>query len=227
MKKYLQILKVCPLFCGLSDEKLINALGCLDARILEFGKNSTIYAEGTPAKYIGIMLSGSAKVFQNDYYGNSSVLGNILPSEMFAEAFACAESESIPVTVTANEKSEVMLIDCNRILNTCNNNCAFHRQLIFNLMKAIAQKTVMFYQKIQIISKRTTRDKLLAFLSLQAKRAGSNSFYIPFDRQQLADYLEVERSGLSSTIGKLIKEGVITSSKRYFELKKLDYFNED
>ena len=109
-----------------------------------------------------------------------------------------------------------MLIDSSHILHTCHNNCGFHQQIIFNLMKDLALKTIAFHQRIEITSKRTTRDKLLAYLNLQAKKAGSESFDIELDRQELADYLEVERSGLSSEISKMIKEGLIKNEKNHF-----------
>ena len=218
MKKYLEILKKCPLFNEIEEDKLIKMLSCLGARVDSYDKKYTVFSEGTPAKYIGIVLSGSVQIIQIDYYGNRSILSEIRSGEVFAEAFACAEIGSLPVTVIANEPSEIMLIDCKHILYTCNNNCGFHQQLIFNLMKDLAQKTIMFHQRIDITSKRTTREKLLTYLSFEAKRFGRDSFDIPFDRQELADYLEVERSGLSAEIGKLKKEGVIDSQKNHFIL---------
>ena len=150
--------------------------------------------------------------------GNRSILSEVTAPEMFAEAFACAESKALPVTVIANEPCEVMLIDCGHILHTCSNNCGFHQQLIFNLMKDLATKNIMFHQKIEITSKRTTREKLLAYLLFRAKEQGADSFEIPFDRQALADYLEVDRSGLSAEISKLKKEGILDSRKNHFEL---------
>ena len=181
-------------------------------------KKYTIFTEGSRARYLGIVLSGSAQIVQIDYYGNRSIIHEIVPSELFGEAFACAEMETIPVTVIANEDCEVLLIDCMRILHTCENACGFHQRLIFNLMKDIATKAIMFQQKIEIISKRSTREKLLAYLNIQVRKNGSRSFVIPFDRQELADYLEVERSGLSAEISKLRKEGIINSNKNSFEL---------
>ena len=218
MKKYLEILKKCPLFFGIEDEKLLTMLNCLSAKVVSFDKKYTVLAEGTPAKYIGVVLTGSAQILQIDYYGNRSILGNVGPSEVFNEAFACAETKAVPVTVIANEPSEIMLIDCSHILHTCQNNCGFHQQLIFNLMKDLAGKTIMFHQRIEITSKRTTREKLLAYLFLQAKKADSPEFTIPFDRQELADYLEVDRSGLSAEISKLKNEGIINCNRSRFEL---------
>lgn len=218
MKKYFEILKKCPLFYGINEENLEKMLVCLDAKIEFFDKKYTIISEGNPAKYIGIMLSGSAQISKVDYYGNRSIISNISPSEVFGEAFACAGIETVPVTITANEASFVILIDCNRILYTCSNGCDFHRQLIFNLMTDLANKTLLFHKKIEITSKKTTREKLMTYLMITAKELKSSSFSIPFNRQELADYLGVERSGLSLEISKLIKEGVINSQKNYFEL---------
>ncbi|MBQ7346696.1 MAG: Crp/Fnr family transcriptional regulator [Clostridia bacterium] len=218
MKKYLEILKKCPLFYQIEDENLLRMLGCLDAKVETFDKKYTIFAEGYPAKYIGIVLSGSVQVVQVDYYGNRSILSILNASQVFAEAFACAEVCSLPVSVVANDPCEVMLIDCSHVLHTCSNHCDFHQQLIFNLMKDMASKTIMFHQRIEVTSKRTTREKLMAYLALQAKEHDSNSFDIPFDRQELADYLEVDRSGLSAEIGKMKKEGMIETQKNHFRL---------
>ena len=218
MKKYLKILKKCPLFAEIEDDSLLRMLTCLGAKVEEFDKKYTILAEGYPATYIGIVLSGSVQIVQVDYDGNRSILSEMQAPEVFAEAFACAEVRALPVSVTANEPSEIMLIDCNHILHTCENNCGFHQQLIFNLMKDLATKTILFHQRMEITSKRSTREKLMAYLSMQAKKANSRSFDIPFDRQELADYLEVDRSGLSAEISKLKKEGVLDSQKNHFLL---------
>jgi len=218
LKKYLKVLRKCPLFSTIEDDSLLRMLVCLGAKVEFFDKKYTILGEGTPAKYIGIVLSGSAQIAQVDYFGNRSILSEIGPSEVFAEAFACAETKELPVSVIANEPSEVMLIDCSHILHTCQNHCGFHQQLIYNLMKDLAANTLLFHQRIEITSKRSTRDKLMTYLLMQAKKVDSNSFDIPFDRQELADYLEVDRSGLSAEIGKLKKERVIDSYKNHFVL---------
>lgn len=218
MKKHLEILKKCPLFDRIVEDDLLRMLGCLGARIEFFDKKYTVMAEGNAARYIGIVLSGSVQIIQVDYYGNRSILGNVGPSQMFAEAFACAETPTLPVSVIAGEASEIMLIDSAHILHTCENNCGFHQRLIFNLMKDLAEKSILFHQKLEIVAKRTTKDKLMAYLMLAARRAGSNSFDIPFDRQELADYLEVDRSGLSVEISRLREAGVLKSHKKHFEL---------
>lgn len=218
MKKYLEILKKCPLFAEIGEEQLLRMLTCLGARVLSFDKKYTVFAEGTPAKYVGIVLTGEVQLLQVDYYGNRSILSHVGAGEMFAEAFACAEVGALPVSVVATEASEVMLIDCSHILHTCENHCGFHQQLIFNLMRDLAEKTILYHERIEVTSKRTTREKLLAYLTLEAKRAGGNDFTVPFDRQELADYLEVDRSGLSAEISKLRREGVLDNRKNRFVL---------
>ena len=218
MEKYLPLLRACPLFDKIGDEHLMTMLHCLGAKVDFYDKKYTIIAEGIPATYIGVVLSGAVQIMQVDYYGNRSILGGAEPGELFGEAFACAEVKNMPVTIFASEPSEIMLINCSHILHTCENNCGFHQQLIFNLMKVMAMKTIGLHQRIEVTSKRSTREKLVAYLMAQAKRTGSSRFQIPYDRQALADYLEVDRSGLSAEIGKLTKEGVLISRKNYFEL---------
>jgi CRP-like cAMP-binding protein len=193
-------------------------LTCLGARIACFDKKYTIFAEGTAAKYVAVLLSGSARTERVDYDGNRNLLNIIREGEVFGEAFACAEVSAIPVSVIADTDCTVLLIDCTHILHTCRSNCTFHQQLIYNLMKDLAVKALTFHEKMDITSKRTTRDKLMTYLTYQAKRARSNTFQIPFDRQTLADYLEVDRSGLSAEIGKLTREGILRSRKNRFEL---------
>lgn len=218
MEKYFEILRKCSLFDGVNKEALFAMLNCLGARVESFDKKYTVIAEGNSAKYIGIVLSGSVVMTHTDYYGNRSLLARFGPCEIFSEVFACAELDSVPVTFSADENSLIMLVNCDHILYTCSNNCAFHKQLIFNLMKNLASKALIFHQKIEIISKRTTRAKLLTYLAACAKNANSNVFDIEFDRQELADYLEVDRSGLSAEISNLRKEGVINCQKNRFEL---------
>lgn len=218
MKKYFEVLRKCKLFDEIEDEDLTSLLGCLGAAVRSFEKKETVIAEGDPARYIGIVLSGSVQIVSIDFFGNRNILSAVEPSELFAESFACAQTEAIPINVIAADTCEIMLIDCQRILHTCSNTCEFHRQLIFNLLKIMATKNIMFHQKIEISSKRSTREKLTTYLMFQAKKAGSNSFDIPFNRQELADYLEVDRSGLSAQISQLRREGVLKSRRNHFEL---------
>ncbi len=218
MNKYYDVLRKCKLFSNISDKNLLPMLTCLNAKVLHFNKGETIIEEGSSARDVGIVLSGSVQIIKIDFYGNRSIISKIESAQLFGESFACADIVSVPISVIASENSEIMLIDCKRITKTCCNACEFHNQIIINLLQIMAMKNILFNQKAEITSKRTTREKLLAYLEQQAKINNSNSFSIPFDRQELADYLEVDRSGLSAEISKLRKEGLLECKKSNFRL---------
>lgn len=218
IEKHFKSLRKCPLFRGVKDEDLPTMLDCLGAKTAHFAKKQTILAEGESAQNIGILLSGSAQIVRMDYFGNRSIVSGLEPPALFAESFACAGVREMPVSVVAAEDCDVLFVDCLRVTQSCGKACAFHRQMVYNLMQILAAKNLAFHRKIEIISQRTTREKLLAYLQNEAKRQNSSSFTIPYDRQALADYLEVDRSGLSAEIGKLRKEGVLESSKNLFRL---------
>lgn len=216
MKKYLEILKKCHIFNEINEDNLIPLLTCLNARVIKYTKNETIFAEGEPAQYIGIVLSGTVLISRTDFYGNRTISASISESGIFGEAFACADIKKMPVCVVCADNCEIMFISCKKIINPCSNVCAFHNKLIFNLLKIMAEKNILLNQKAEIISKRTTREKLMAYLLYEAKKNNSTDFEIPYDRQALADFLHVDRSGLSAEISKLRKEGLIESKKNKF-----------
>ena len=218
MEKYLNLLETIPLFHGIARDDIPVILKRLKATTSDFEKGEYIRSEGDAADFIGIVLEGEIHVLQDDYYGNRNLNFSFQAGDMFAEAFACAGTDFLPVNVTAVEDSKIMFIDCRRISNTCSNACGFHQQVIFNLLHALAAKNVMLRQKMEITSKRTTREKLLAYLALQAKLHHSNTFTIPYDRQELANYLQVDRSAMSAEIGRLRKEGLIQCSRSRFTI---------
>ena len=218
MEKYLEVLKQCPMFDGILEGELEAILGCLGARCISVKKGEIIFKEGDEATAVGIVLHGSVRMVREDYYGNRSILAMIKPAELFGETYALAGITSLPVTILAAEDSECMLIDCRRITFSCANACAFHSRVVFNLLKLVANKNLTYDEKIEVVSKRSTRDKLMTYLMNQAKMCHSSSFVIPYDRQELADYLEVDRSGLSAEISKLRKEGILECEKSKFTI---------
>lgn len=218
MKEFLPILEQCPLFEGIRMEDLSAMLGCIGGRVVSVSKGQSLFREGDPATHVGMVMTGAVRMVREDFYGNRSIVAHIGPAELFGETYACAGIEALPISVVADEDSRVLLMDCRRITTSCCNACAFHSRIIFNLLKLVAVKNLVFDQKIQVTSKRTTREKLMTYLLDQAKLQGSNRFTIPFDRQELADYLEVDRSGLSAEISKLRREGILESEKNQFVL---------
>ena len=218
MEELFPIIKSCPLFDGIAEADMGAMLACLGAKKLSAPKGQVLFAEGDPATYVGIVLTGSVHLVREDYYGNRSIMAHIPPGEVFGETYACAGAAALPISIVADEDSDCLLIDCRRITVSCTNACSFHSRMIYNLLRLVANKNLVFDQKIEITSKRTTRDKLMAYLMIQAKLCGKGEFTIPYDRQALADYLEVDRSGLSSEISKLRQEGVLECRKNTFRL---------
>ena len=218
MKDFFDILRGCPLFDRIGDESLKEMLGCLNAKERSYKKGDAVFAEGDKAKYLGIVLEGSVQLVRVDYYGNRSILANIEPPQLFGEAFACAGLKSLPVDAVAATDTRILLLDAQRIARPCGNACPCHGQTILNLLHIVAKKNLVLHQKIEITSKRSTREKLMTYLLLQAKNAKSHTFTVPYDRQELADYLEVDRSGLSAEISKLRNEKVLECRRSTFTL---------
>ena len=220
MEKYFSVLQSCDLFDGIAPADLPGMLACLGAETVKAKKGSAIFSEGDPARFVDILLEGAVQVVLDDYYGNRSILTQAAPGELIGESFACAGVTSLPVSMLATQDSTLLRIDCCRITRSCSNACEFHNRLILNLLQVVAAKNLTFHKKLEIISKRTTREKLMAYLIWQAKLQHSHSFTIPFDRQGLADYLGVERSAMSAELSKLRRDGVIDFDRSHFMLKQ-------
>lgn len=218
MEKFLPLLKTCPLFAGIEKNDLQKLLHCLAAIESRVGKNSFIFTADERVISVGIVLSGAVHVLQEDFWGNRVILTRIEPGGLFGEAFAFAEVEKLPVSVVAAEESVVLLMDCKHIAAPCGSACAFHAQLIKNMMRILAGKNILLTQKIRHITRRTTREKLLSYLSGQALQAGGSAFDIPFSRQELADYLSVDRSALSAELSKMRNENILRCRRSHFEL---------
>ena len=218
MEKFFEILKNVALFKDIEEQEIQPLLSCLSAKVVHYEKNQIVLVCGEPIDHFGIVLNGQIQIYQDDYYGNRSILATIGPYNLFGESFACAKTKALPVSALASAESDVLFIDCSRLASPCVNACAFHSRLIQNLLNIIAKKNINLTQKIEFTSKRTTREKLMAYLSAEAIKAKSNRFNIPFNRQELADYLFVERSAMSAELSKLRDDGVLNFNKNDFEL---------
>ncbi|MCP1110776.1 CRP-like cAMP-binding protein [Lachnospiraceae bacterium PM6-15] len=218
MNEKIEIVRRCPLFAGIEEKDMQALMACLQAKEMNVKKGETIFSVGERPDYIGIVLQGKAHVIQEDYWGNRTILTDVQAGDLFGEAFSLAEATELPVSVIAGEDSTVLLVDSRRILTSCSSACNFHTRLIRNLMKIIANKNIMLTRKMEHITKRTTREKVLSYLSACALIHGSNTFTIAFNRQEFADYLSVERSALSNTLCKMRDEGIIQFTKNKFTI---------
>ena len=218
MKNNLSILKKSPLFAEIVETDINTMLHCLNATTKSFKKNNFIFSFNDKVSTVGIILSGSVHIVKEDFWGNRSIIEQLSAGHLFAETFSCAQIKQLPVSVIAKEATEILFIDYKRIISTCSSSCIFHTKLIQNMLKIIANKNILLTQKIEHITRRTTREKIISFLSAQAKKSSSNSFTIQFNRQELADYLSVDRSAMSNELCKMRDEGLITFQKNKFEL---------
>jgi len=217
MKQYIPALAKSPLFRHIKPQEIETLLGCLRPHIRHFNKIANVLAEGKALDRFGVLLSGKLQIVQYDYFGNRTILSSLHPVQLFAEAFAYVDAK-FPLTVEACEKSTVLFLDSTKCARTCQRRCVFHTEMAYNLLHILAHKNVNLTQKIECLSQRTTREKILTFLSLQALSNESNEFEIPYNRQELADYLGVERSAMAAEISKLRKEGKLESKKNKFKL---------
>ena len=218
MKKYIPVLKRTKLFSGVGEEDIASLLSCLGARKKEYKKGEYILREGEHISDIFILVEGKIHIQKDDYWGNRSILSVISVGEMFGEGYAAPESGALLNDVVAVEDSSVIFFDVKRILTTCSSACCFHNMIVQNMFFAISDKNRRLVQKLGHMSGRTTRAKLISYISEEAKRQGSSAFTIPFNRQQLADYLCVDRSAMSNELCKMRDEGMIKFEKSRFEL---------
>lgn len=218
MKQYIPVLKHTRLFAGVGEDEIAGMLSCLNARLTTCKKGGFVLHQGEHVTDIMVLVAGSLHIQKDDYWGNRSILGQIAPGEMFGEAYAAPESGGLLHDVVAVEDSAVMFFDIRRILTTCSSACRFHTMVVQNLFFAISEKNRALVQKLGHMSQRTTREKLISYLSEQAKRQNSASFTIPFNRQQLADFLSVDRSAMSNELCKLRDEGLLEFEKSRFKL---------
>ena len=219
MNNFLPVIRSSSLFSGVSEDELTAMLSCLNAEERDFAKEDFILRAGDTVESIGLVLSGSALVIQEDIWGNRNILSKAGPGQTFAAAFACASGAALNVSVVAETPVTALFLNVKRILTMCPSACAHHSRIIRNLLNELAEKNLRFSEKLTHMGQRTTRAKLLSYFSAEAQRLGTYEFDIPFSRQQLADYLAVERSGLSLELGKLRSDGLIDFHKSHFLLK--------
>ena len=218
MKHNIKVLKMSSLFQGVEENDLEAMLSCLGATERKYKKNDVILLAGTRVTSVGILVEGSAQITRDDAEGNRAILSELEKADLFAEAYVAAGSLEVPITVIATTDCRVVWIPFSKIVGTCDHACGFHRTLVQNMIRVIAQKNIWMNEKMRILSCRTTKEKLMTYLSDYSERVGKNKFRIPFSRNELADFLSVDRSAMSRELSKLRNEGYLDYNKNEFEL---------
>ena len=218
MNKYIGILKRTQMFAGVIDDEISSMLNCLGARLKNYKKGEYVLRQGEHLSDIIVLVEGNLHIQKDDYWGNRSILGQISVGELFGEAYIAPESSALLNDVVAVEDSTIILFDVKRIITTCPSACRFHAMVVQNMFFAISEKNRRLVQKLGHMSKRSTREKLISYLSEEAKKQNTASFTIPFNRQQLADFLSVDRSAMSNELCKMRDDGLLEFDKNQFKL---------
>lgn len=219
MENFLPVICSSPLFCGIPEEEVTAMLSCLEAKTKSYPKDTFLMRVGDITDCLYIVLAGSILIIQEDIWGNRNIVSKADAGQTFAAAYACTPNARLNVNVIAETPVTIMLMNVKRILNICPSACARHNGIIKNLLCDLAEKNLRFNEKLTHMGQRTTRAKLMSYFSSVAQRLGKYEFDIAFSRQQLADYLAVERSGLSVELGKMRNDGLLDFHKKHFVLK--------
>ena len=218
MTKYLSILKQTRLFSGVGEEDISAMLTCLDAKLRRYQNGEYVLHQGESVHDIMVLVEGALHIQKDDYWGNSNIIRNIGVGEIFGEAYVAPDSGAALNNVIAVEDSAVIFFEAQKIITTCPSACRFHTAVVQNLFFALSEKNRKLVQKLGHMSKRSTREKLMSYLSEEASRQNSATFVIPFNRQQLADFLSVDRSAMSNELCKMRDDGLIRFAKSEFTL---------
>ena len=219
MKEMLSVLRTSGIFSGISEEETEKMLHCLEVRPETFQKDEYLLRAGARVEAFGLVITGKVMIIQEDFWGNRNILAAVGAGHCFAETFACSPGAVLNVSVIAETNVQVLFLNVKRILTTCPSTCSHHNRMIRNLLSELAEKNLRLNEKITHLGQRSRRAKILSYLSAEAQRHGSAEFDIAFSRQQLADYLSVDRSGLSMELSRMQEEGLLEYRKNHFVLK--------
>jgi CRP-like cAMP-binding protein len=220
MRKFIPRLLACSLFDGLKVEEIEKLMSCFRARARKFDKDAYIFLENDETSAMGVVISGAVHAVCDDFWGNRTIIARIAAGDIFAESFACGKTGRLPFSVMAVERTEALFIHARKINAICATPCPFHTRVLNNMINGLAVKNTALVTKIQHITRRTTREKLISYLSERAREAGGPVFDIPFNREELAEFLSVDRSAMSSELGRMKTDGLLTFSKNHFTLFK-------
>lgn len=219
MMKYIKDLQKCQLFEHIKEDDLQTMLQCIGYNIATFQKGDFIFMEQEQVSNIGIIISGTVDMIKEDVWGHKTTMLRMTCPEVFGETFSCSMDPTSTVSFTAASESTIMFLPFNKVMHSCSMVCRFHHRMIENMVKLIAEKNKELMTKMEIISKKTLREKLMAYLSTQAQLHGTRYFEIPLNRSELAEYLCADRSAMTRELFKMKEQGLIDFDKNVFRLK--------
>ena len=207
-----------PLFFGIGPEDMEGMLGCIGYHVRTFQKGEVIAFEEETINHVGVVMEGAVDMIKEDVWGNRTMLLRSYREDIFGETFACGEDSLSVVTFVAALDCKVLFLSFCRVMHTCTHACVFHQTLIENMVRIIARKNRELMRKVEVVSKRSLREKILAYLSIQSQTQGSNRFEVPLGRLEWAEYLCADRSALTRELAKMKEEGLIDYQRNLFEI---------
>ena len=207
-----------PLFAGIGLEDMEGMLGCIGYHVREYAKGEIIAFEEETINHVGVVMDGAVDMVKEDVWGNRTILLRSYREDIFGETFACGEDSLSVVTFVAAQDCKVLFLSFCRVMHTCTHACVFHQTLIENMVRIIARKNRELMRKIEVVSKKSLREKILAYLSIQSQSQGKKQFEIPLGRVEWAEYLCADRSALTRELAKMKEEGLISYHRNQFEI---------
>ena len=207
-----------PLFAGIEPENMEGMLGCIGYHVREYTKGQVIAFEEETINHVGVVMDGAVDMVKEDVWGNRTMLLRSYREDIFGETFACGEDSLSVVTFVAAQDCRVLFLSFCRVMHTCTHACVFHQTLIENMVRIIARKNRELMRKVEVVSKKTLREKILAYLSIQSQAQGKKQFQIPLGRVEWAEYLCADRSALTRELAKMQQEGLIAYHRNQFEI---------
>ena len=221
MKKHIEQLQKSMLFSNISAEDIKKMCTCLQLREKKIEKDEFVFHAGDVVNKVYLVISGSMHIVDEDFWGNRSLIETMPAYTLFGEAYAISNTEEHLVSVVAAEDAVVLELEPSCLTKPCPRGCECHIEIIRNTEKILSIKIIRLTEKLGHIMKRSTKEKVCSYLSKCARKNRSNRFCIPYSRQELADYLCVERSALSHELSKMTKHGIIRCRRNEFELLKI------
>lgn len=223
MEQYYPTLKNCALFNGIGETDFGHLMNCLGAQVKKYKQEEYVFLAGGRINFIGIVLTGVVEVMKENLAGNKHILAFLGPAEMFAEGIVCTSGRISPVSVLVKEDADILLLPYERMIKPCGNSCIFHNSLIQNMMIILGEKNVQLNRKLELLTLKGMREKLVSYLLSESARRGSSMFQIMLNRTELADYLNVSRTSMCRELARMKEEGLIDFYGSSFKLidKKL------
>lgn len=210
-----------PLFQGMRDAEIQSALSFTSAREKNYSKGTGILFAGDTADAMGLVLEGSVTIESNDMWGNRTILSHVGEGQIFGETYAWLTHEPMLVDAVANEDCRVLFLKISGLRKVTEPIASWQYQLMENLLTISARKNLILSGRSFHTAPKTIRGKVMSYLNSVSLQKGSREFDIPFDRQQLADYLNLDRTALSKELGNMQRDGMITCSRNHFVLNTL------